>query len=89
MKESTEKIERVELGKSVTYRVVAGELRNMYDPYIVTFSFTPLPEHESEKCVVEWKAEFELLNPEIAPPEKAKAAALGFIKSFEKYQLCR
>lgn len=89
MKESTEIIEKVEVGKSVTYRVIAGELKNMYDPYIVTFSFTPLPGKELEKCTVEWKAEFEPLSPATPPPEKAKDAALGFIKSFEKYQLCQ
>ncbi|XP_068667410.1 MLP-like protein 423 [Aristolochia californica] len=89
VKESTEKIEEVKAGRSVTYRVVSGELRNMYDPYRVTFTFSPMPENESNKCIVEWKAEFEPLTPGTPPPEKAKNAALGFIKSFEKFQLRR
>ncbi|XP_077229757.1 MLP-like protein 423 [Tasmannia lanceolata] len=89
VKESTEKIEKVEDGRSVTYQVIEGELRNLYDPYRVTFSFYPVPGGEKEKCIGEWMAEFEPLSPATPPPEKAKDAALGFLKFFENFQLCR
>ncbi|PON84476.1 Major latex protein domain containing protein [Trema orientale] len=86
VKESTERIERVESGRSVTYRVVAGDLHKMYDPYRVTFSFTPLPGKEQDKCIAEWKAEYEVRNPTMPPPEKARDAALGFLKWFDKFE---
>ncbi|XP_031379879.1 uncharacterized protein LOC116195052 [Punica granatum] len=86
VKESTEQIESVETGRSITYRVVGGDLSNMYDPYRVTFNFTPVKGKEDEKCIAEWKAEFEPLDPSTPPPEKARDAALGFLKSFEKFQ---
>lgn len=89
VKESTEKIEKVETGRSVTYQVIGGELKEMYDPYRVTFSFIPTAGKEREQCTVEWKVEFELLSPAIPPPEKAKDAALGFLKSFEKLEICK
>ncbi|XP_010260193.1 PREDICTED: MLP-like protein 423 isoform X2 [Nelumbo nucifera] len=89
VRESTEKIEKVEAGRSITYSVIGGELRNMYDPYKATFSFIPLRGQEGEKCIAEWKAEFKPLSPSIPPPEKAKDAALGFLKHFDKFQLCR
>lgn len=87
VKESTEKIEKVEMGQSVTYRVIGGDLRRMYDPYRVTFSFIPVEGKENEMCLTEWKAEFELLTPETPPPLKARDAALGFLKWFEKFEL--
>ncbi|XP_050248305.1 uncharacterized protein LOC126695542 [Quercus robur] len=87
VKESTEKIEKVETGQSVTYRVIGGDLRRMYDPYRVTFSFIPVEGKENEMCLAEWKAEFEPLTPETPPPLKAKDAALGFLKWFEKFEL--
>ncbi|EXB37994.1 MLP-like protein 34 [Morus notabilis] len=86
VKESTEKIERVESGTSVTYRVVGGDLRRMYDPYRVTFTFTPLQGKENSTCIAEWKAEYEVLNPATPPPEKARDAALGFLKWFDKFE---
>lgn len=82
-----EKIEKVEKGRSVTYQVVDGDLRKMYDPYRVTFSFIPVEGKENEMCFAEWKAEFEPLTPATPPPEKAKDAALVFLKCFDKYQL--
>nr|CAN79082.1 hypothetical protein VITISV_004821 [Vitis vinifera] len=85
--ESTEKIEKVEKGRSVSYSVIRGCLKNMYDPYRVTFSFTPVKGEEKVKCIAEWKAEFEMLTPETPMPEKARDAALGFLKSFEKFEL--
>ncbi|XP_058101035.1 major latex protein 146-like [Magnolia sinica] len=85
VKESMEKIEKVEVGRSITYQVIGGELKNMYDPYRVTFTFSPVPGSNGEKCIAEWKAEFEPLSPTMPPPEKAKDAALGFLKSFENY----
>lgn len=87
VKESTQKIEKVEMGQSVTYRVVGGDLRGMYDPYKVTFSFVPLEGKEEEMCIAEWKAEFEPLTPTTPLPEKARDAALGFLKSFDKFEL--
>ncbi|KAK9285301.1 hypothetical protein L1049_024492 [Liquidambar formosana] len=89
VKESTEKIEKVETGRSITYQVIEGDLKKMYDPYKVTFSFMPVEGKEREKCVAEWKAEFELLNPTTPLPEKARDAALGFLKSFEKFKLSK
>ncbi|KAG9448095.1 hypothetical protein H6P81_014223 [Aristolochia fimbriata] len=89
VKESTEHIEEVKAGRSVTYRVVSGELRDMYDPYRVTFTFSPMPGNETNKCIVEWKAEFEPRSPGTPPPVQAKDAALGFIKSFDEFQVCR
>ncbi|MQL92940.1 hypothetical protein Taro_025563 [Colocasia esculenta] len=83
-KESREKIEKVEEGRSVTYHAVGGELRKMYDPYRVTLSFYPLPGSEQERCIAEWKAEFEPLSPAVPLPEKARMAALAFLKSFDK-----
>ncbi|XP_010917916.1 MLP-like protein 423 [Elaeis guineensis] len=87
VKESTQKIEKVETGKSVAYQVVGGELKGMYDPYHVTFTFLPVP-GEDEQCIAEWKAEFKPLSPATPPPEKAKDAALQFLKSFERPELC-
>ncbi|RWR89143.1 Polyketide cyclase/dehydrase and lipid transport superfamily protein [Cinnamomum micranthum f. kanehirae] len=88
VKESMEKIEKVEVGRSITYQVIRGELRSMYNPYRVTFSFSPMPETNGEKCIAEWKAEFEPLSPSTPPPEKAKDVALQFLKSFEKFEVC-
>ncbi|KAL5864879.1 hypothetical protein ACOSQ3_002393 [Xanthoceras sorbifolium] len=85
--ESTEKIEKVEVGRSVTYRVIDGDLKNMYDPYRVTFSFIPMEGKEKDMCIAEWKAEFQTLTPAIPPPDKARDAALGFLKSFDKFEL--
>ncbi|KAJ6836156.1 putative major allergen Mal d 1 [Iris pallida] len=89
VKESTEKIEKVELGRSITYQVIGGELKDMYDPYRVTFSFLPVAGKETERCIAQWKVEFELLLPTTPPPEKAKDAALRFLKSFENFKLCK
>lgn len=89
VKESMEKIEKVDVGHSITYQVVGGELTNMYNPYRVTFSFSPLPGSKGEKCIAEWKAEFEPLSPAMPPPEKAKDVALQFLKSFEKFEVCQ
>lgn len=87
VKESTQKIEKVEIGRSVTYRVVEGELKSMYDPYRVTFSFTPVEGKEKEMCKAEWRVEFEPVAPATPPPDKAREAALGFLKSFDKFRL--
>ncbi|PSS05718.1 MLP-like protein [Actinidia chinensis var. chinensis] len=87
VKDSTEKIERVETGRCVMYSVIAGDLKNLYDPYRVTFSFIPVEGKENEQCIAEWKVEFEPLSPATPPPEKARDAALGFLKSFDKFQL--
>lgn len=88
VKESTQKIEKVEPGRCMSYRVVGGELRGMYDPYCVTFSFFPVSGKENEQCIAEWKAEFEPVSPAVPPPVKAKEAALDFLKCFERSQLC-
>uniref|UniRef100_A0A2N9EUD1 Bet v I/Major latex protein domain-containing protein n=2 Tax=Fagus sylvatica TaxID=28930 RepID=A0A2N9EUD1_FAGSY len=88
VKESTEKLEKVEMGHSVTYRVIGGELRRMYDPYRVTFSFIPVKGKQNEMCIAEWKSEFEPLTPATPPPLKARDAALGFLKWFDKFELC-
>lgn len=85
MKESREKIEVVERGRSVRYRVVGGELREMYDPYIVTFTFLPVAGKETEECIAEWKAEFQPLTPTTPPPHQARDAALRFLKCFENF----
>ncbi|XWS68640.1 hypothetical protein CRYUN_Cryun04dG0108200 [Craigia yunnanensis] len=87
VKESMEQIEKVEMGRSVTYQVIGGDLKKMYDPYRVTFSFIPMEGEENEKCIAEWKAEFEVVAPATPPPEKARDAALGFLKSFDNFQL--
>ncbi|OVA07769.1 Bet v I domain [Macleaya cordata] len=88
VKESTQKIEEVVEGRSITYQVIGGELRNMYDPYRVTFSFLPVTGKENEQCIAEWNVEFEPLSPTTPPPEKARDVAIGFLKSFEKFELC-
>ncbi|XP_039121826.1 uncharacterized protein LOC120258470 [Dioscorea cayenensis subsp. rotundata] len=88
VKESIEEIEEVEWGKSVTYKVVAGELRDMYDPYRVTFTFIPMNGVENNQCIAEWKADFQTKSPAIPMPNKAREFALGFLKSFDKFQLC-
>ncbi|CAI9783678.1 unnamed protein product [Fraxinus pennsylvanica] len=85
VKESTERIEIVEQGRSVTDRVIGGDLIKMYDPYRVIFSFIPIKRKESEKCIAHWKAEFEPLTPTIPPPEEARDAALGFFRCFNKF----
>ncbi|XP_021293588.1 uncharacterized protein LOC110423629 [Herrania umbratica] len=87
VKESMEKIEKVEMGRSVTYQVIGGDLKEMYDPYRVTFSFIPVEGKENHKCIAEWEAEFEPRAPATPPPEKARDAALGFLKSFDNFQL--
>ncbi|CAN6443651.1 unnamed protein product [Victoria cruziana] len=84
VKESTQKIEKVEDGRLVSYTMVGGELRNMYNPYKITFTFLPEPGSE-QKCRAEWKADFEPLNSNVPPPEKAKEAALEFLRSFENF----
>ncbi|XP_055808379.1 uncharacterized protein LOC129876929 [Solanum dulcamara] len=81
VKQSIEKIEKVEEGRSVTYHVIDGDLRKMYNPYRVTFSFNPV---SNEQCVAEWKAEYEPITPTIPTPEKARDAALSFLKLFGK-----
>ncbi|XP_041006607.1 MLP-like protein 423 [Juglans microcarpa x Juglans regia] len=88
VKESTQKIEKVEKGKSVTYSVIGGDLNRMYEPYKVTFSFIPVQGKEKEMCVAEWRAEFEALTPATPPPEQARDAALGFLKWFDKFEPC-
>ncbi|RZC65379.1 hypothetical protein C5167_009066 [Papaver somniferum] len=88
VKESTQKIEKVVEGQSVTYEVIGGELKDMYNFYRVTFSFLPVPEKEDEQCIAEWKSEYEPLSATTSPPEKARDAAIGFLKSFEKFGLC-
>lgn len=85
VKESMEKIEKVEKGRSVTYSVIGGELKKMYDPYKVTFSFTPVKGKENEQCLAAWKAEFEPLTPATPPPEKARDAAVGFLRCFDNF----
>jgi hypothetical protein len=70
----------------LAYQVVDGQLHKLYNPYHVTFTFTftfmPIAGEEAKQCMVvlvEWKAEFVLLSPEIPPPANAKDAALGFL----------
>ncbi|KAH7859420.1 hypothetical protein Vadar_000909 [Vaccinium darrowii] len=87
VKESTQKIEKVEKGRRVTYSVIRGDLKEMYDPYRVTFSFIPVTGKEREKCIAEWKVEFEPVTATTPLPEKARDAALGFLKSFDNFQL--
>ncbi|KAF5745951.1 Polyketide cyclase/dehydrase and lipid transport superfamily protein [Tripterygium wilfordii] len=87
VKESIQKIDQMEIGRSVTYHVVGGDLPKMYDPYRVTFSFTPVQGQEKDKCVAQWKAEFRPLTLATPPPEKARDAALGFLTFFDKVQL--
>lgn len=85
VEESVERIEKVETGRSVSYDVVGGELRKMYNPYKVTFTFTPVEGKENEMCVAQWKAEYEPLTPTIPPPDKARDAALQFLLCFDKF----
>jgi hypothetical protein len=80
-----QKITKMESGWHFTYEVLRGELREMYDPYHVTFSFIPVPGKEDEQCIAGWKAEFDLINPHTPLPENAKDAALAFHKLFEFY----
>ncbi|XP_052206647.1 MLP-like protein 423 [Diospyros lotus] len=87
VKESIEMIEEVEEGRRVTYSVVAGDLRKMYDPYKVTISFVPVEGDGRNKCIAEWKVEFQPLTTTTPPPGKAKDIALRFLKSFENYPL--
>ncbi|XP_059302751.1 major strawberry allergen Fra a 1-B-like [Lycium ferocissimum] len=83
VKQSVEKIEKVEEGRSVTYQVTDGDLRKMYNPYRVTFSFIPV-RGSNKQCVAEWKAEYEPITPTIPAPEKARDAALSFLKLIDK-----
>ncbi|CAN6572900.1 unnamed protein product [Malus baccata var. baccata] len=87
VKESVEKIEKVENGRSVTYRVIGGELQKMYDPYIVTFSFLPAQEKgkDEEMCIAKWQVEYETLIPTTPPPENARDAALAFLMWFDRF----
>ncbi|KAG6572365.1 uncharacterized protein LOC111811825 [Cucurbita pepo subsp. pepo] len=85
--ESVEKIEKVETGRSVSYDVVGGELMKMYNPYKVTFTFTPVEGKETEMCTAQWQAEYEPLSPTIPPPDKARDAALRFLQCFDKFDL--
>jgi hypothetical protein len=68
------------VSRHFSYQVIRGELKEMYDPYHVTFSLIPFPGKEGEQCIAGWKAEFDLINPHAPLPEKAKDAALGFLK---------
>nr|CAB3480798.1 unnamed protein product [Digitaria exilis] len=83
VKESVQKIEKVEPGRCISYEVIRGELKDMYDPYHATFSFVPVPGKEGEQCIAGWKAEFEPISPTAPLPENAKDAALGFLKLLE------
>lgn len=65
----------------MTYQVTHGDLRKMYNPYRVTLSFNPV---SNEECIAEWKAEYEPIAPTIPTPEKARDAALSFLKLFGK-----
>ncbi|PON94033.1 Bet v I/Major latex protein [Trema orientale] len=73
-------------GEEETLQQIICDLHKMYDPYRVTFSFTPLQGKEQDKCIAEWKAEYEVRNTTMPPPEKARDAALGFLKWFDKFE---
>lgn len=83
VKESVEKIEKVEEGRGVRYEVIGGELSKMYDPYRVSFSFNPVSGYEDTKCMAAWKVEYETLSPDTPPPHRAKEAALAFLSCFD------
>ncbi|GAV70417.1 Bet_v_1 domain-containing protein [Cephalotus follicularis] len=87
-KEATKRIEKVEIGRSVTFTVIGGELRDKFDPYRVTFTFIPMATevNENQKCIAEYKSEFEPLTPATPPPETARNAALVLLKSFEDFE---
>jgi len=87
--ESKQRIEEVneEPGSGVLqmkYKVVEGEIKKMYDPYTVTFSFRG---EGKNKCIAGWRAEYRPLSPNVAPPEKARDVALRFIKAIEDFYL--
>ncbi|GLJ17075.1 hypothetical protein SUGI_0295390 [Cryptomeria japonica] len=86
--QSKEKIEKVKEDKNgtyeITYKVVDGELKKMYDPYTVTFTFTPL---QAGDCTAAWRAQYNPLIADVPPPEKAKKAALQFMKEIENFYL--
>uniref|UniRef100_A0A0A9A7T6 Bet v I/Major latex protein domain-containing protein n=1 Tax=Arundo donax TaxID=35708 RepID=A0A0A9A7T6_ARUDO len=83
VKESAQKIKKVESGRCLGYEVIRGELKQIYDPYHVTFSFVPVSGKENEHCVAGSKAEFEPISTTTPLPENAKDAALGFLKHME------
>lgn len=83
MKESVQKIEKVEPGHCISYEVIRGELKEMYDPYHVTFTFVPVPGKDGKQCIAGWKAEFKPISRTAPLPENAKDAALGFLKQLE------
>ncbi|KAL2493919.1 MLP-like protein [Forsythia ovata] len=85
VKESTELIEIVEHGRSVTYRVTDGDLIKMYDPYRVNFSFIPIKGNEREKCIAQWRTEFVPLTPKMPPPIEARDAAISFLRCFDNF----
>eukprot|EP00253_Pinus_taeda_P001676 PITA_01676 len=87
--ESKQRIEEVKEGPGsdvlqMKYRVVEGELKKMYDSYTVTFSFRS---DEKNKCIAGWRAEYQSLSPNVAPPDKAKNFALRFLKAIEDFYL--
>lgn len=88
--ESKQRIEEVKEGPGngvlqMKYTVLEGELRKMYDPYTVTFSFRG--DEKKKKCIAGWRAEYEPISPNVAAPEKAKDAALRFMKAIEDFYL--
>ena len=87
--ESKQRIEEVKEGPGngvlqMKYTVLEGDVRKMYDPYTVTFSFRG---DEKKKCIAGWRAEYEPISPNVAAPEKAKDVALSFMKSIEDFYL--
>jgi len=88
--ESKQRIEEVKEGPGsgvlqMKYKVLEGELKKMYDPYTVTFSFRG--DGNKNKCIAGWRAEYQLLSPNVAAPEKAKDVALRFMKAIEDFYL--
>ncbi|KAJ9177020.1 hypothetical protein P3X46_012275 [Hevea brasiliensis] len=81
VKESIEKIKKVEKGRSVTYSVIDGDLKKKYDPYRLPSHSFPLKVKKASK------AKFEPLTLATPLPEKARDAALGFPKSFYNFKL--
>ncbi|KAB2612516.1 hypothetical protein D8674_034832 [Pyrus ussuriensis x Pyrus communis] len=65
----------------------AEYIEEMYDPYIVTFSFLPAQEKgkDEEMCIAKWQVEYETLIPTTPPPEKARDAALAFLMWFDRF----
>ncbi|XWS34486.1 hypothetical protein CRYUN_Cryun21dG0042300 [Craigia yunnanensis] len=64
--------------KSITYRVLEGDLMEEYKSFVAKIQATPSA--NGEGCVGHWVIEYEKLNEDVAPPETMLELLVGICK---------